>query len=387
MQGRVKTVKNILYVTVIFIFIAYLFMYPGEVKDSVRDSLNVGVDILIPALFPFLIISGIISSTYCGKIISYPLRFISKFIYGMPMQVAPALLSAYIGGYPSGINSLIELRNIGAIDDECCNMCSKYLIYSSPPFVITVIGASIFHSLRIGVLIFLAHIFSSILIRWISFPHIIKNRCNKIENFSYENMGDAIVNSCINSAKIIINMQAFVIISSVFLLVIKKIGLINLLSELFYGISFGIIDNGLINSMLVGCTEICSGVDLVSRLSYAQVALIAPFQIAFGGICVILQLKSLCRQNNVNSSGLLKTRLLNAIATDIFSAPIIYAYYKANATFVSSATPLFAENRAFMSICSLFGVVIMLICVLKSLGQGIRNSYSKEKLMIGEREL
>ncbi len=373
-------IKNTIYAIFCIMLIIYLFISSQEIKTNILSSLKICVDILIPSLFPFLIISGILSTTYCGYVLSYPLRPICKYIYGIPTDTAPALFTAFIGGYPAGINALIGLRDVGVIDNETCDKCSNFFIYSSPPFVITVIGLGVFNSIKAGIFIYGIHLLAGLCLRWITYPHIIKSTVKNKVKYHYEDIGSAIVHSVTKSINIITSMFGFVVISNVLLLVLKKIGLTNLLLQLFYKLTFGIMEDIATETLFSGFIEICSSIPRLQGLSYNTSMWIAPFIISFCGMCVIFQLKSLCDSNNINIENIVAFRFWHGILTTVLSSPIMYFSYRTLRTFVSQNTSLQIQNNKLMSILSLLGITIIVLSAFCAFYANILNYYKNIKI-------
>lgn len=134
-----------------------------ETAWAVRDGLALCAESVIPALFPFLVASGLFISLggaeRLGQLFAPLLRPL-----GCAGAGGGALLLGLIGGYPVGGRSVGELYRQGLCTQAegqrlllFCNNCG-------PAFILGVAGLGCFGSLRAGLWLYLIHVLSALLL-------------------------------------------------------------------------------------------------------------------------------------------------------------------------------------------------------------------------------
>ena len=127
------------------IFLILLVIFQLEFSNSVASSLDLCLKSVIPALFPFLIVSYIITETSIPN--NYFTLFLSK-LFNISPQSVPAYISGILCGYPIGGKMALELFEKGKIGK---NEKDRLLIFannSGPGFIIGMVGGVLFKSIH-----------------------------------------------------------------------------------------------------------------------------------------------------------------------------------------------------------------------------------------------
>ena len=97
-----KKLGYTLSMTAAVLLLVMLILSAAEVKASCFDALIMCARLIIPSLFPFFVLSGLLSRLglpgTLGKLVS---PVVSR-IYGISPAGASALVMGFIGGYPAG---------------------------------------------------------------------------------------------------------------------------------------------------------------------------------------------------------------------------------------------------------------------------------------------
>lgn len=142
MRSRYKVIFSLL---IMFL----LILLSQNVRLSIQNSLSLCINLMVPALFPFFIISGML------------------FDFGIDLLLPPPLCSFLIGlicGYPLGTRTVCQCyqqQRITKKQAETLLMCTAN---ASPAFVIVVLGETILKSKTLGVLLLLSQVLNSLLI-------------------------------------------------------------------------------------------------------------------------------------------------------------------------------------------------------------------------------
>ena len=133
----------------------------AEAAQAVRDGLALCAGSVIPALFPFLAVSGLLTALDAGT--SPALGPLAR-LRGCSRAGARAFLLGLTGSYPVGARTVAQLYRRGGISRrEACRL----LLFSNncgPAFILGVAGLGCFGSLRAGVLLWGVHILAALVI-------------------------------------------------------------------------------------------------------------------------------------------------------------------------------------------------------------------------------
>lgn len=77
-----------------------LFLFPEESVAAAREGISLCVDVLIPSLFPFFVLSSLLISTGLAGLCARPLESFMRPLFGVGGAGAAALSLGLIGGYP-----------------------------------------------------------------------------------------------------------------------------------------------------------------------------------------------------------------------------------------------------------------------------------------------
>ena len=88
---------------------AGLLTHSAQTAGGIRDGLASCATLVIPSLLPFLIFSGMLSTTRLGEWVSRPLEPVCRWVFHLPPEAGSALLMSMIGGYPVGARTIAQL--------------------------------------------------------------------------------------------------------------------------------------------------------------------------------------------------------------------------------------------------------------------------------------
>ena len=126
--------------------------------QAVREGLALCGGSVIPALFPFLVVSRLFVATGSAAVLGRLLAPLTRRMLGISGPGGTAVLLGLLGGYPVGAQTAGELARTGAISRQegqrlllFCNNCG-------PAFALGVAGVGCFGSLRAGAWLWLIHV-------------------------------------------------------------------------------------------------------------------------------------------------------------------------------------------------------------------------------------
>jgi sporulation integral membrane protein YlbJ len=268
---------------------------------------------VVPALLPFFIATELLSYTNIIKKIGNLLNKYMRPIFNVPGIGAYAFIMGIISGYPVGAKIVTKFRNDGLCTQAEAERLIAFTNNSGPLFIIGTIGISMYSSTEIGLLLFITHFISCILVgiafrfwKYMDnekiYNYNVSSSSNTIVNFS--NIGEILSKSILNSFNTIIMIGGFVIIFSVVISILNNCNFFNfvlfLLTPIFK--KLGISTNFII-PFASGIIELTNGLNLVSIVAQKSIStniIISAFLLGFGGISVLLQVLSITSKSDIS---------------------------------------------------------------------------------------
>ncbi len=153
--------KGKLFLTTVFCFtLAVLLLAFGSTAVSgVKTGLLMCSNILIPSLFPFMVLCCFFCETKSAFWLSDKLKFL--FPFGRYRNYCDVYLISLIGGYPAAACAVKILYKNREISRESANRLLLFAVNPSPAFAITAVGKGLLNSSKQGAIIYISCILSS----------------------------------------------------------------------------------------------------------------------------------------------------------------------------------------------------------------------------------
>ncbi len=165
----VKSVRKSSIVTLCLLIVCViagwmLLAWPNATAAGISRGLSVCSSIIIPSLFPFLVLSVFIVKSGLSVAIGRRLEWLTRFLFGLPGCCAAGIFIGLIGGYPAGGIAVGELVRQGTITRAQGKRMLMFCVNAGPAFVISAVGAGMLGSLSYGLLLYGAHIAASLIL-------------------------------------------------------------------------------------------------------------------------------------------------------------------------------------------------------------------------------
>lgn len=136
-----------------------LFLAEAEAaRAAAREALQLCAVSVIPALFPSLAVSSALINLGFGDWVSPLLSRWMTPLFRLPGSAGSAVLLGLVGGYPIGAKTAAELYRRHQLTREEAERLLTFCNNSNPVFLISVLGAGVFGSVRVGVWLWLIHV-------------------------------------------------------------------------------------------------------------------------------------------------------------------------------------------------------------------------------------
>ena len=218
---------------------ALLLICSADAAQAVRDALALCVQSVIPALFPFFVVSSLFIDLGCAAVLGRSLAPIMRRLFGVSGAGGTAFLLGIIGGYPVGGRTAGELYRSGQCEREECERLLAFCNNAGPSFILGIAGLGCFGSVRVGAWLYLIHVGAAVMVG-LPFRSTAR-QMGRPEKTETPRWADALIEAVRGGAMSMVNICAFV----VFFLVILR------LFSRFTGIQHGAI---------LGIVEVTNGI-------------------------------------------------------------------------------------------------------------------------------
>lgn len=202
--------------TVTGISLATLLCFPTECRNGAANGIFLCIQVLIPSLFPFMILSAFVAESGIASKAPGFICFTTKKLFGLSGNCVTVLLLSLIGGYPVGASTIKSLYKEKLITEEDAERMALFCVASGPGFLVTYIGAAMTRNTRLGYILLTSQVTAFFLLGIIA-KHLVKSKyTNTIPPQSCVGIKSkckgALINSVEKSIKASGKMCAFVVI-------------------------------------------------------------------------------------------------------------------------------------------------------------------------------
>ncbi len=295
--------KTIFYIGILLScgIIFLMVINPSVCKHGAIHGLMLSSNVIIPSIFPFSVfVLFILKSNLLNKL---------KFLSLNPNVLSIFILSL-IGGYPIGAKLLNQSVEVGKIDKSTANNMLNFCVNAGPAFIILAVGGGILNSKKLGYILFISHILSSLLLLAIS-----KKTTTKVKNTNLKtnyNVVENFVSSVCDSASATVSVCSFVVIFSVIL---------NYLN--FYSNKYPLFK------------KISLLLEVTNAIAQTKNVIFISFLLGFSGICVWFQVFAQIKNFKIDYLKFVLFRILHGALSSTFTF-LILKFFKITVTTFSN---------------------------------------------------
>lgn len=143
---------------------ALLLLCSADAAQAVRDALALCAQSVIPALFPFFVVSSLFIDLGCAAVLGRSLAPIMRRLFGVSGAGGTAFLLGIIGGYPVGGRTAGELYRSGQCEREECERLLAFCNNAGPSFILGIAGLGCFGSVRVGAWLYLIQVGAAVMV-------------------------------------------------------------------------------------------------------------------------------------------------------------------------------------------------------------------------------
>lgn len=333
---------------------AALLLFPDISKKAAADGLAICGTALIPALFPFFVLTNLWNSHGYATLLSRTAAPVMERIFHLPGAVAAALTAGCVGGYPVGAQTIAALYISRTISRRDAEQALLFCSNAGPAFLFGVIGNGIFHSPAIGAILYLLHIGTALLIGFLFRP-----RCVTAQPISHSSVQKtlpflpSLTDAIVQAGTTTIRICFFVIFFSVLTVFLDFF-----MPEALHASPWF--------TMTLGGIELAGGAKRLAAVTWSARAQLAAaaFLVGWGGFCVHCQTISILRETHLSSRRYFLGKLLQGLLSGglaWFLAPLLPLPVSCTTIAPLRLTPLWQLALLFV-----FSTVILLFLKITS---------------------
>lgn len=342
--------------------ISSFFIFSSYSTTGAKIGLNYCLETLIPSLFPFIIIS--LFAVYSG--VSEKLgKFLSPFtkaFFDLPGNAGSAILIGLLGGYPTGANGIMALYKKGSLSKSQAEKMLYFTVAAGPAFIINVIGETLLNNKKLGFILFLSHVIPVFILGGLckflfkSADDSKEEKNPKNDNFQHNlSISDAIILSSAKAYQNMFSICTLVILFSSLLEIIQNSRINILFLEMLRNIG---INSNIAQSIVPLLLEMTRG-SFISIKFHLSLPLLSFF-LAFGGLCVHMQIFSIVKDFPINKLKFIFFRFLHGMLS-FFLTHLFLLKFKS--TVFTSNIKYYHLNKTTLSF-SPQSIVLIIFCVL-----------------------
>lgn len=360
--------KNIL-TTIFTLFLIFLVIFSKSNMFAAKSGLTLWAGHVIPSLFPFFIATELLNYTHLPYYLGKLTNKLMKPLFNVPGEGSYAFIMGIISGYPIGAKIINKFVEEGTCTKSEAERMLAFTNNSGPLFIIGTVGISLFGDIKIGIILFITHIFACLTVgilfgiisrRKYEKIHIsninsrninkkrissknIKNKkssntiINKTNNswsrgnlttndYKVSDLGTILSNSINSAISTILLIGGFIVLFSIIISILNNLKIIdyasNFLSYINISPKYG-------ECIITGLLELTNGVNLISSLHTKQMSIqiiVCAFLLGFAGISIFLQIFSIVAKNRLSMKPYLLGKLLQGIFAALYTSIILYCF-------------------------------------------------------------
>jgi sporulation integral membrane protein YlbJ len=342
------------------ILILCLIIFSKSSVTAAAKGLKLWLEIVFPSLFPFFVVSNVLTKTGFVKSVGILLEPIMRPLFNVPGCASFALALGISSGYPVGAKITAGLRKEQLISKTEAERLLTFTNNSGPLFIVGAVAVGMFQNSRIGIFLLICHISACITVGLMFRFYRRKETFNAAQNnnlflrfksevkkgkvFSFRRFGGQLGEAIQDSLTTILAIGGFIIFFSVIINILLESGLINYLSDFIFAAlsTFGIHKN-IITSILSGFFEITTGTGMASKcedVSIITKLTTASLIIGWAGLSVHLQVLSIISKTDIS----IKPYLIGKTLQGVFSACYTFLGFKIAGSLFKETKPAFLQS-------------------------------------------
>ena len=310
------TKKRLLIATVLTLMLAVL-LSPSDYISAVFGGLLIYVRNVLPALFPFIFFTKLLTMLGTSDALSKGLARPCNALFRTSPATAYIISMSLMCGYPIGAKLAEEYYLRGEISSTECEKITATASTVGPIFVIGTVGTLLIGNKIFGYIILASHILGSIICGIII-------RGKKVENTNStairlpRNNTDILNTTMSDSIISVLSVGGYIAMMSLVISFFEQIYFFDIMAD---AMSYIGVNEVLTKGVLIGLFEMTYGITTLSS-GFLPPHIIVPtatFLVTFGGLCIHMQSMNFLSKCGVRYFRFILIKLLQAVIASIIS--------------------------------------------------------------------
>ena len=272
-----------------------LLLRPAPAMEAVQEALTLCSETIIPSLFPFLVLSSLLTALMPTGRLERLLSPLTEPLFHLRGSSAVVLLLGFTGGYPVGVRTATALYWEGRLSRSDTERLLAFCNNSGPGFLLGVVGIGVFHSAHTGLMLYAIHIAAALLVGLVFRFYHSRSTASSIPAASscsgQTSLPRLFTDAVTGSFLAVLQICAFVLFFMLTLRLLSITGLLSFLSGVLTTLfsPFGMNDT-FATALIAGILELSTGSACLQGVSLTVgSAALAAFLLGWGGLSVHCQ--------------------------------------------------------------------------------------------------
>lgn len=276
-----RTIKYALLFFALAAFTAAFLSDPERYTERCAEGIILWATAVLPSLFPFMVVCGILTGTGLAAKISSPFARVTRVVK-LPPCAAVCFVMGATAGYPSGSRTVYEFCSAGYINTDGAKKLAGMCSACGPLFAISTVGAGMYGNAAAGFKLYGAHI-AAVLILSVIFSLCGKRTGGYKPNVSLK--GGALYESFYGAVSAALTAGAYIAFFYTAALMARDFYILYPLERLLCLFT----DSQTAASFCDGLVEMTGGCAALAKAGGELALPLTGFLITFGGGCILCQ--------------------------------------------------------------------------------------------------
>lgn len=311
----------------LFTFITVLILLnPQSALLYARSGLELCSEVLAPSLFPFFVCSSLLIYSGICQSAARLFRPVMRPLFNVGGAGAAAFLLGIISGYPLGASCACKLYDGGYLSKTECERLLAFCNNSGPLFILGSVGIAIYHSPKIGAMLYSAHIAAALTVG-VLFRFYKKDEPSAVPVPIYssdDSVGEIFQKALAGSVNSILTVCGAVVFFSV---------VSNIFADTVCRFS-------VLKPLLLAASELTGGIYAISHLGFPLTAklILSAATAGFAGFCVHLQVMGVAAGRGLSLAPYLVGKLFHAAFAALYTAILLHFFPVVQSVFAGGPT-------------------------------------------------
>lgn len=296
---------------------------PQQNMASCYEGIKVWALYVLPALFPFFILTKLLASFDVVEKVGNKLSGVTKFLFGAPGVSAYIYLMSILSGYPVGAKLTADLYKQGSITQKEAVKITTFTSTSGPLFIIGTVATGMFVNAKLGIVILVSHLLGAIA-NGILFRNYGKSSATCYTT-SVQAPKNILEDTMWSSIQSVLMIGGYISIFFVLIQILNNYKILFPLNLVLGGVLSLIgLPTQISSGITDGFFEVTRGCLTISKLALPMpvIATILTVMISFGGLCIHMQAMTFLKKFDMKISFYLLMKTTQAILSGLICIPI-----------------------------------------------------------------